>query len=320
MAEQPASLGCLAVVGATGSVGSAVCRAAQAAGREVLGIARTPSAGTADVPGLALDAATVRPAVLAEVFRSRNVTAVVNAAGGWGTTAEEMVSAHVRIPERIVAAGALRTAAGAPPLRVVHVGSVHEYGPVSEGAWIDESLTPDPRTPYATTKLAGSEAVLRGDREGSVRGLVLRAVNVCGPGTSRASFLGTVADRLRATAAGERLDLRIAPARRDYVDVRDLARAVLLAVESPVSGRAVNIGRGEAVAVGELVALLAEASGLPDGTVRASGGTVTSKGGDWTLADISLAQALLGWSPSIGLRASMADMWESTRPAEAMAE
>lgn len=46
------------------------------------------------------------------------------------------------------------------------------------------------------TKHAGSEAVLAATRAGDADRVVLRAVNVCGPHTTEASFLGAVMARL----------------------------------------------------------------------------------------------------------------------------
>ncbi|GAA1910720.1 hypothetical protein GCM10009716_20600 [Streptomyces sodiiphilus] len=300
-----------AVVGATGFLGRHVCQAVEQAGHDLLGIARAPGANPPARQFTAFDIAAAEPEDLAGLLRSQNITTVINTAGGWGRTEEDMVSAHVRLVQRLTAAAALNTARGVAPLRVVQVGSIHEYGPVPEGTAMDEWVSPKPVTRYGQTKLAGSQEILRAAGEGHVHGVVLRVVNVCGPRTTPASFLGTVVSRLRDIRPGQRLELSIAPARRDYVDVRDVARAVLLAARAPLTARVVNVGRGEAVPIRDLLALLTEAAGLPPETLHETGGRVESRGGDWVQADIRLARELLDWTPRIGLRESMRDMWEA---------
>ncbi|MET9096651.1 NAD(P)-dependent oxidoreductase [Streptomyces cyaneofuscatus] len=297
----------IAVVGATGCVGAAVCAAAERAGHTVLGMARRPPARPIAGRFLPLDVATARPREIAAVLEAEGISVVINAAGGWGTTEEEMTSAHVRLVEGLIAGMAMLPERA----RLVQVGTIHEYGSVPEGVLIGESLVPSPVTAYARSKFEGSRAALEADRSGAVDTVVLRAVNVCGPRTSRASFLGALVVRMRAAAPGERLEVTVSDARRDYLDVRDLAAAVLRATESKAAlGRAVNIGRGEAVAVRGLVAMLAEAAGFPRESVHELEAPVHSKGGDWTRADIRLARRVLDWEPEIGLERSLRDMWQ----------
>ncbi|MEJ1199009.1 MULTISPECIES: NAD(P)-dependent oxidoreductase [unclassified Streptomyces] len=299
--------GTVAVLGATGGIGRQVSAVFSREGREVLGVARSSAPHAAGHPFVPLDVASADPAEITELLASRKVEVVVNATGGWAVTEEAMHHAHVRLVDRVLAAVA---ALPARP-RVVHVGSIHEYGFVPPGTSIDESWAPDPRTPYARTKLAGSQAVLEAARAGDVDAVVLRAVNVCGPHPSEASFLGAVLHRLRGVTPGERLELTIADAARDYVDVRDVATAVLRAADGVAPGTVFNIGRGEAPTMRELVMTLVEAAGFPPETIKEAGGPVESKGGGWTKADIRHAERVLGWRPAIALRDSLRDMWEA---------
>ncbi|QEU96282.1 NAD-dependent epimerase/dehydratase family protein [Streptomyces kanamyceticus] len=295
----------VAVLGATGCVGREVCAAFARTGHEILAIARNHRPHVEGHTFIPLDVAAAEPAELAEVLTSERVGVVVNATGGWVLTQEAMEYAHVRLVDRVLAA----TARMAERPRVVQVGTIHEYGFVPEGVPIDERIAPNPTTPYAVTKHAGSEAVLAATRAGDVDGVVLRAVNVCGPHTTEASFLGAVMARLAVATEEEGIELTVADARRDYLDVRDLAEAVVKAAHAPAVGQVVNVGRGEAVSMRELVALLVAASGFPAHAVRERSAAVESKGGGWTRADISLAERLLGWRPRIDLARAMRDMW-----------
>ncbi|MFC7330956.1 NAD-dependent epimerase/dehydratase family protein [Marinactinospora rubrisoli] len=299
----------VAVLGATGCVGRQVCAEFARHGAHVLAVARRPAPHTAPHSFHPLDVAAADPADTARLLHDARVDAVVNATGGWGSTEEEMTYAHVRLVDRLVTA--LARLPHRP--RVVQVGSVHEYGPVTPGTLIGETTPARPTSAYGRTKLAGTDAVLAATRAGDVDGVVLRVVNVCGPHPPPASFLGTLVHRLRAAAPGDDLSLTVADARRDYVDVRDVAEAVRLAATAPATGRVINIGRGEAAEVGELVRLLLAAADLPAGPLRTGTG-VASKGGDWTRADIRLAARLLGWRPRTDLPASIAAMWAASAP------
>jgi nucleoside-diphosphate-sugar epimerase len=292
----------VAVLGATGCVGGGVCAAFSAGGHHVIAVARHHTPRASPYAFVRLDVAATPPREIAGIFDAEGVGVVVNATGGWLATEEANRHHHVRLVENLLEGTALM----ARRPRVVHIGSIHEYGPVPSGMAIDESVEPKPVSPYARTKLEGSEAVL--DSEG----VVLRAVNVCGPYVTPASFLGTVLGKLREMTRGERLELNIGDARRDFIDVRDLADAVVRAATAPVAGRVINIGRGEAVPIRELLDVLVAAAGFPPDVIKRQPGTTVSRGGDWTLADIRLAGRLLGWSPRIGLRDSMREMWAAT--------
>ncbi|MFI1712111.1 NAD-dependent epimerase/dehydratase family protein [Streptomyces litmocidini] len=298
----------VAVFGATGCVGRAVAAAFARVGRPVVAVARRRPSGRAGSRFLALDAAAADPAVLAGLLADAGVDTVVNAAGGWvtGETANER--AHVLLVDNLLAA-----LARAPrPLRLVQIGSVHEYGPLPVGTAADETRVPRPVSAYARTKLAGGESVLRATRDGLVDGVVLRAVNLCGPGTTDVGFLGAAVRRLRAATPDRPAELTVADARRDFLDVRDLAAAVLAAATAPVAGQVVNVGRGEAVPVAHLLDLLIAAAGPPPGAVRLRTAPVDSRGGDWTLADIGRAARLLGWRPTTDLPESIKDMWDAS--------
>ncbi|WP_093803297.1 NAD(P)-dependent oxidoreductase [Streptomyces sp. Wb2n-11] len=300
----------VAVFGATGCVGRAVTAAFARAGRPVVEVARRRPPGRAGGRFLALDAAAADPAVLAGLLAEAGVDTVVNAAGGWVTGETENERAHVLLVENLLAA-----LARAPrPLRLVQIGSVHEYGPLPAGIAADETRVPRPVSAYARTKLAGGEAVLRATRDGLVDGVVLRAVNLCGPDAMDVGFLGAAVRRLHAATPDRPAELTVADARRDFLDVRDLAGAVLAAATAPVAGQIINVGRGEAVPMSHLLDLLIAAAGLPPGAVRLRTAPVDSRGGDWTLADLGRAARLLGWWPTVDLPKSIKDMWDASGP------
>jgi nucleoside-diphosphate-sugar epimerase len=308
------------VLGATGSVGRQACEAFADRGDAVVAVARRPAPHLPGYSFEALDIAATPAPQVAELVRDHGADVVVNAAGQWGPTEQEMRHSHNELVFRLLAGMAL---VPAPP-RLVHLGSIHEYGPVRAGTAVDESLPPRPTNAYARAKLAGSRAVLAATRAGRADGVVLRCTNMYGPYPPDETFLAAVVRRLRAAGPGEPVELTVADARRDFVDVRDVAEAVALAAAVPLprpefeagrrgfgpSGRVFNIGRGVAVDLRELLAAVVTASGH-SGPVRLRPGPVQSKGGDWLLVDNARARAHLGWHPRRGLAESVRAMWES---------
>jgi NDP-hexose 4-ketoreductase len=198
------------------------------------------------------------------------------------------------------------------PVRVVHLGTIHEYGPAPPGTAIAYIQHGEPNSGYARSKLAGSEAVLRAAAEDDIDGIVLRLVNLCGPYPSPESFPGKVLRMLQDAGTTGTVALTVAPARRDYLDVRDAAEAVVAAAAAKRGpDRAINIGSGRAVELRQIVLMLAAEAGVAPDRLDIHDGSVNSLGGEWTQADISLAGGLLGWHPRIELRESLRDMWHS---------
>ncbi|WP_312887051.1 NAD-dependent epimerase/dehydratase family protein [Actinocrinis puniceicyclus] len=100
----------------------------------------------------------------------------------------------------------------------------------------------------------------------------------------------------------------------DFVDVRDIARANLLAARSPLTDQVFNVARGEETSLKGLAAALLAAmdSDLPveHGPERAVNG-VTRR-----LADVSAAEQKLGFRAEIGLREGLRDLvdwWRANR-------
>ena len=296
----------VALLGGTGWVGRHACAAFAERGYDVVAVARHPPSHAPAHRFHQCDLTAASTGEIAALLRSERVDIVVNATDstnttdGWERTEAQHREVNVDLVARLLAA------AGTLSWRVklVHLGTIHEYGPVPPGTIIAESRTAHPATSYARSKLAGSQAVLRAS---AVDGVVLRLVNLCGPHPSPDSFPGKL---LRSVRAGETA-VTIADARRDFVDVRDVVEAVVRAAVEPAAGRVFNIGSGVPVEIRALVRMFLTEAGATG--VRIVDGPVRSLGGDWTQADITLAGSRLGWRPRIPLRQSLRDMWLSAQ-------
>ena len=190
---------------------------------------------------------------------------------------------------------------------------------------------PRPGGPYGVSKLAATELVLGSGLDA----IVLRVFSPVGPGTPAGSPLGRLAEAMRrAMQSGDgELKLGGLGVQRDFVDVRDVARAVHAASLSAAQG-VVNIGTGRSVKLRDAAAVLARVAGLrgrPPRTGRparhAAGLIGPPRSGDaaldhlaapapypdgcgsWQQADVRTARDRLGWRPRINLEESLADIW-----------
>ncbi|WP_405432536.1 NAD-dependent epimerase/dehydratase family protein [Micromonospora sp. NBC_00617] len=297
------------VLGGTGFLGRPICRALADQGHTVIAVARQPRDLGQGVEVRALDLAAADVDEITDVLRELDPDVVVNAAGGmWGLTDAQMLAVNVTLVERLI------EAAGRLPrrVRVIQLGSVHEYGLVPVGTSMPETLPPAPVMAYGDFKLRCTTAVAEADRHGLIEGLTLRVGNVVGAGQPGHSLLGVVAGKLRAAQqAGERARLELAPlgSRRDFVGLSDVVAAVLLAATRPdAAGRVINVGRGVAASARDMVQLLIDVSEVPTDLVEAerTGPAETS----WQRLDVGLAAEVLGWSPSDDLHTEMKQLWE----------
>jgi nucleoside-diphosphate-sugar epimerase len=111
--------------------------------------------------------------------------------------------------------------------------------------------------------------------------------------------------------------LRLTPltARRDFLDVRDVADAVRLAATAPVTGRVINVGSGQLIHVRDLVDLLVAASGATARLVEeAAPGTAAARaaGIEYQHLDVRAAHRLLGWVARRRLADAARALWAST--------
>ncbi|MEU9155371.1 NAD(P)-dependent oxidoreductase [Streptomyces sp. NPDC048417] len=305
------------VLGAGGFLGGHVCEAFTAADADVLGIVRSSTDGSAAVPFVRLDVGRAPYGQLADLLRSRAADVVVNAAGAvWHVNEDELRHSNVVLPRRLLEV--LCSLERRP--RLVHLGSVQEYGPGVAGVALREDCPPTPVNAYGRSKLLATEAVLRATEEGWLDGVVLRVANVCGPRAPRGSLLGMIAAHLalvarRAPGEPPVPPLRLSPlrARRDFIDVRDVADAVVAAARAgfgpvPPRERLLNIGRGEASGVRAVVARLIELSGLDASVIEEDEELVSRADTEWHKVDIGLARRLLRWQPRRPLEQSLRDL------------
>ncbi|MFJ7153340.1 NAD-dependent epimerase/dehydratase [Streptomyces sp. NPDC101118] len=290
--------------------------------------------GRGDDADVRFDLATGSPGALTRFLDAVHPGVVINCAGTTRGGARELTR-HNTVAVATICESLRRSGCGA---RLVQLGCAAEYGPSQPGSSTAEDAVPRPGGPYGVSKLAATELVLGSGLDA----VVLRVFSPVGPGTPAGSPLGRLAEAMRrAMQSGDgELKLGGLGVQRDFVDVRDVARAVHAASLSAAQG-VVNIGTGRAVRLRDAAAVLArvagyggalhEIDGPPHGrpmglaTIGAqrseSSAEQLSAGppsgsfpypdgcGAWQQADVRTARDRLGWRPRINLEESLADIW-----------
>lgn len=181
----------------------------------------------------------------------------------------------------------------------------------------DEEKQPDLASIYALNKYAQERAVLIFGATYATEAVALRLFNVFGPGQALSNpYTGVLANFASRIASGERPTIfEDGRQQRDFVHVRDVARAFRLAYEQPqAAGHAINIGSGSAYSINAVAEILAEAMGRPDLTPEILG---KARAGDIRncFADISKARDLLGYQPTHRLEDTIGELaeWVATQ-------
>ncbi len=171
----------------------------------------------------------------------------------------------------------------------------------------DESKPADLASIYALTKYAQERAVLIFGEAYGVDAVALRLFNVFGPGQALSNpYTGVLANFASRLANGKRPTVfEDGRQRRDFVHVRDVARAFCRALESPQArGQVINIGSGSFYAISDVASMLAQAMGVPELGPEILG---KARAGDirHCFADIGRAREILGYEPAHRLEGSL---------------
>ncbi|MEM9048132.1 MAG: NAD-dependent epimerase/dehydratase family protein [Pseudomonadota bacterium] len=182
---------------------------------------------------------------------------------------------------------------------------------------ISEEATTRPRNAYGVSKLA-IEHYLRLLRDlRGMRTLSLRISNPYGAGQNANSGQGFVAMAMRKAYGGEPMTIwGDGKTVRDFLYVRDLARAVVTACDYVGDATAMNLGSGLGYSLLEVAAMVEKATGRrlklrfePNRRIDVAKNVL----------DISLAFQELGWQPRVAIEtglAQTAEWWSSRQVAQ----
>jgi len=182
--------------------------------------------------------------------------------------------------------------------KVVYASSSSAYGDTPTLPKIEEMM-PNPKSPYAISKLAGEYYCRVFSEVYGLKTACLRYFNVYGPRQNPESQYAAVIPRFitRVLAHEPPVIYGDGKQTRDFTFVKDVVKANILAMQSPAEG-VFNIACGQRVSLNELAGKIMEITGIKldliydkprQGDVRDS------------LADISSAGDRLGYKPDFDL-------------------
>src|SRR5512140_3951278 len=184
--------------------------------------------------------------------------------------------------------------------RVVLASSGAIYGDLADQP-LKETFTPNPRSPYAVSKLAAEYYVRTIGGLWGIETVGLRIFNAYGPGQHLpASHPPVVPYFLRQALRGGTLVIHgDGQQTRDYIYVDDVVSAMVAASTAPdIDGLVINVGSGTETSVSDLVKKVLDVTGTSSEVVYSS---KTSGGVSRLCADLTLASQKLNYRPSIGL-------------------
>ncbi len=289
--------------GATGFVGRAI--AIELASRDIDVIALTRAGGgKASIPTVEVDLFATD--ALSRVISEHRPRFFIHAAGRLSAADGDDRSLYRDNLDMTVAV-ADAVARAETGTRLVFVGSAAQYGlgtPRDRG-----TRETDPVRPVSAYGASKAAALLAAHAAGIRYGFeTVSAVlfNLIGPGQPKTLVPATFITRALDNPA-DTLEVGNIAAKRDFIDIRDAAGAIAAAAFSGQSGAVYNIGRGEAVAVSEILARIREALG---GSLRwnAQENRFGVERVPVSYADIAAIGRDTGWRPSIALDRSIEDM------------
>lgn len=201
--------------------------------------------------------------------------------------------------------------------RFLYVSSGDVYGQVAEADLpIHEGLLPEPRNPYAVSKLAAEHLCRQWGISEGWEVMVARPFNHIGAGQKDSFVMASAASQIVRIAAGlqpPQLAVGDVDVTRDFLDVRDVIGAYFAMLESGKAGEVYNVCSAQEQSIRQMILMLAELANVqvelvqdPDRMRRAEQRRV--------LASYSKLHASTRWSPSITMKQTLQSIlsdWQS---------
>jgi len=186
--------------------------------------------------------------------------------------------------------------------RVVYASSSSIYGDTPELPK-RETMLPQPKSPYAASKLAGEYLCRVFYETYGLEVVILRYFNVFGPFQNpHSQYAAVISKFIMAALKGEPVTIFGDGCQsRDFTFVDNVVEANLAALQAPKSalGKPINIACGQSYTLLDLVTTLEE---LLDTRIKRVFKEPRPGDVQHSLADISLAKELLGYEPKVDFR------------------
>ena len=195
--------------------------------------------------------------------------------------------------------------------KILVVCSSEEYGLVKEDELPLKETNPlRPLSPYAVSKVAQDLLAFQYFRSYGLRTVRVRAFNHTGPGRPKqyaiSNFAYQVAEIERRAAPPE-LHVGNLDVRRDYMDVRDMVNAYLLAMEKGEEGEIYNLCSGRAQNLRDILQMLLNLSKIKIG-VKVDPARFRPSDLPIIFGSSDKFERLTGWRPQIPIETTLTDL------------
>jgi len=183
--------------------------------------------------------------------------------------------------------------------RVIHTSTSEVYGTAFYTP-IDERHPLQGQSPYSASKIGADKLAESFHLSYNLPVTTVRPFNTYGPRQSMRAVIPTIITQL---LAGDHLTLGALNPKRDFTYVTDTVSGFLAAATSEATlGEVVNLGSGEEISIGELVALIARLIGR-DVSVDLDAARLRPEKSEvqQLLSDTRKMQRLTGWRPAMPL-------------------
>jgi UDP-glucose 4-epimerase len=212
-------------------------------------------------------------------------------------------AAELRVLDAVLATGAVEG-----EVRLTYLSSGGAVYGDAPSLPVDEDAACSPRSPYAETKLAAEQMVRDAAADGAAA-RVLRVGNVYGARQRYDRGQGLVATMLHAEATGTPVVVYgTGDAVRDYVDVRDVAEAVV-ALQDLGGAPVLNVGTGVGHSICDVHKIVETVTG---GRVALRHESERATDVRAVVLDCTRLQDLVAWQPR-SLETGIADAWDAMR-------
>jgi GDP-4-dehydro-6-deoxy-D-mannose reductase len=200
--------------------------------------------------------------------------------------------------------------------RMVYVSSGDVYGRVPDDALpVSEKRIPEPRSPYAVSKIAAEALCLQWHRTEGLDVMIARPFNHVGPGQDARFVLPALAAQVVAIADGRQtpvIDAGDIDTTRDFTDVRDVVAAYAAMIQRGRPGSIYLVGSGVERRVRDLLMAMCEIEGVAP-EIRQDSARLRPAEQRRMSADASRLRDETGWTLRIPLETTLSDILKEAR-------
>lgn len=202
--------------------------------------------------------------------------------------------------------------------RLVYASSGDIYGRVPEDALpVNESRAPEPRSPYAVSKVAAEQLCLQWARTEGLQAIVARPFNHVGPDQNERFVLPALAKQVALIEAGRQAPVIEAgdiDTTRDFTDVRDIVAAYDAMIRAGKTGRIYLVASGIERKVRDLLGDMCKLAGIAP-EIHQDPGKLRPAEQRRMVADAGLLAQDTGWRPQVPFETTLSDILDSARKA-----